>query len=166
MSALPAVGAADPDAVAHGAYLAAAAGCDQCHTDSKNGGQPYAGGRALDTPYGTIPTPNITPDPQTGIGRWSLADFTRALRWGIAPDGTHYLPAFPYPFYNRLSERDLADLKAFLDSLPPVSRRNLPLTPAILASARGAIDVAVTPFAGPWRPTRPRARPGTAAPIS
>jgi mono/diheme cytochrome c family protein len=152
LAVAPPACAADGDAVARGAYLAAAAGCDQCHTDTKNGGPPYAGGRALETPYGTIPTPNITPDRETGIGRWSHADFTRALRWGIAPDDTHYLPAFPYPFYSRLSERDLADLKAFLDSLPPVSRRNQPRSPTILASARGALDVAATPFAGPWRP--------------
>ncbi len=147
-----AAGAAADDAVARGAYLAAAAGCDQCHTDAKNGGQPYAGGRALETPYGTIATPNITPDPETGIGRWSLADFTRAVRWGIAPDDTHYLPAFPYPFYNRLSDRDLADLKAFLDSRPAVRRRNAASSPAILASARGAVDAAASPFPGPWRP--------------
>jgi mono/diheme cytochrome c family protein len=74
------------------------------------------------------------------------------LRWGIAPDDTHYLPAFPYPFYSRLGDRDLADLKAFLDSLPPASRRNQPRSPAILASARGALDVAATPFPGPWQP--------------
>ena len=78
--------AEDADPVARGAYLAAAAGCDQCHTDAKNGGPPYGGGRALETPFGTIVTPNITPDRETGIGRWGLADFTRALRWGIAPD--------------------------------------------------------------------------------
>ncbi len=103
--------------MAHGAYLAAAAGCDECHTDSKHGGRPYAGGRAIETRFGTLVTPNITPDPNTGIGRWRPADFTRAMRWGVAPDTSHYLPAFPFPYYNRLSVRDLEDLKAFLDSL-------------------------------------------------
>ena len=78
----------------------------------------------MPTEFGTIVTPNITPDP-TGIGGWSLADFTRAVRWGVAPDDSHYVPSFPYPFYNRLTDGDLADLKAFLDSLPPVSRRDL-----------------------------------------
>src|SRR5665213_1184319 len=81
---------ADEAAVARGAYLAAAAGCDQCHTDKERHGQPYAGGRLMKTPYGVIPSPNITPDKKTGIGGWSLADFTRALRWGAAPDDTHY----------------------------------------------------------------------------
>ena len=77
--------AADRDAVARGAYLAGAAGCEACHTDRGRGGQAYAGGLPLATEFGTIPTPNITPDPATGLGRWSMADFARAVRWGIAP---------------------------------------------------------------------------------
>src|SRR5439155_12344526 len=101
LAVTPAAQAADQDAVARGAYLAAAAGCDQCHTDSERGGQPYAGGRLLATPFGSIPTPNLTPDRATGIGGWSAADFTRAMRWGIAPDDSHYVPAFPFLFYNR-----------------------------------------------------------------
>src|SRR5262249_40678390 len=115
---------ADEAAVQRGAYLAAAAGCDQCHTDKEGHGQPYAGGRRIKTAYGVIPTPNITPDKKTGIGGWSLADFTRAMRWGVAPDDTHYLPVFPFPFYAGLTDQDLADLKAFLDSLPAVPRSN------------------------------------------
>jgi mono/diheme cytochrome c family protein len=149
----PAALAAD-DAAARGAYLAAAAGCDRCHTDSEHGGQAYAGGRPLVTEFGLIATPNITPDRTTGIGRWSLADFRRALRWGVAPDDSHYVPAFPYPFYNRLTEPDLADLKAFLDSLPAVSRPGLPGagSTALLARARAALAIAVTPSPGPWQP--------------
>jgi len=145
--------AADPDAVARGAYLAAAAGCDTCHTDSERGGRPYAGGRPLATGFGTIPTPNITPDKETGIGRWSNADFSRALRWGIAPDDSHYVPVFPYVFYNRLSDADLADLKAFLDSLAPVSRADLKgaQSTALAERAQAAIAVAATPAPGPWR---------------
>src|SRR5579862_7406323 len=95
--------AADSEAVARGAYLAAAAGCDQCHTDATNGGPPYAGGRAMATELG----PNITPDRASGIGGWSLADFARAMRWGIAPDGTHYTTAFPFPYFARLTDGDL-----------------------------------------------------------
>jgi mono/diheme cytochrome c family protein len=142
-----------PDPVTRGAYLAAAAGCDQCHTDAKNGGQPYAGGRALETPFGIIVTPNITPDRETGIGRWSLADFTRALRWGIAPDDSHYLPAFPFAFYSRLSDRDLVDLKAFLDSVLAVSRVNAARLSGIFAAARtrGAIIAVAERFPGPWQ---------------
>jgi mono/diheme cytochrome c family protein len=145
---------ADPDAVARGAYLAAAAGCDQCHTDAKGGGQPYAGGRELATAFGAIATPNITPDRATGIGRWSAADFARAMRWGMAPDDSHYVPAFPFPFYNRLGEPDLGDIKAFLDSLPVVSRPGLTGagSTALVVRARAAIGVVATRLPGPWRP--------------
>jgi mono/diheme cytochrome c family protein len=138
-------------AVARGAYLAAAAGCAECHTDSKNGGRPYAGGRALATTYGTLVTPNITPDPRTGIGRWSTVDFFRALRWGVAPDDTHYLPVFPFPFYSRLTAADLRDLWAFLDSLPAVPQANRPSRLAAFAPLRGATAVLATPFPGPFR---------------
>ena len=145
---LPGAGrAADPDAVARGAYLAAAAGCDQCHTDKEHKGQPYAGGRVLKTPYGAIPTPNITPDKGTGIGAWSYAEFTRALRWGVAPDDTHYLPEFPFPYYAGLSDADIADLKAFLDSLPPATQDGLqgPDSMALAERAWAAVKVALTP---------------------
>jgi mono/diheme cytochrome c family protein len=153
VAAAPPAATADRDAVARGAYLAGAAGCDRCHTDGEQG-QPYAGGRLLATPFGTIPTPNITPDPATGIGRWSMADFAHALRWGIAPDDSHYVPAFPYPFYNRLADADLADLKAFLDSLPAVSRPDLKGagSTALIPRAQAALAVVATPFPGPWRP--------------
>jgi mono/diheme cytochrome c family protein len=136
--------AADNAAIARGAYLAGAAGCDQCHTDSKNGGAPYAGGRALATEFGAIPTPNITPDVATGIGGWSEADFVRAMRWGIAPDGTRYVPAFPFPYFARLSDGDLADLKAFLDSIKPVSHPvAAPDSLALFARARAVIGTAI-----------------------
>ena len=144
LSILPAA-AADDAAVVRGAYLAAAAGCDQCHTDAKNGGAPYAGGRRLATEFGTITTPNITPDKATGIGGWSFDDFTRAMRWGIAPDGTHYVTAFPYLYSSQLSDSDLVDLKAFLGTVPPVSRPGLGRADslALLVRARDAIGVAI-----------------------
>jgi mono/diheme cytochrome c family protein len=150
----PPAAAADRDAVARGAYLAGAAGCDQCHSDSEHGGKPYAGAPPFPTPYGRIATPNLTPDRATGIGGWSLADFTRAVRWGVAPDDSHYVPSFPYPFYNRLTDGDLADLKAFLDSLPPVSRHDLEGagSTALVARARAALAVALTPLRGAWQP--------------
>jgi mono/diheme cytochrome c family protein len=153
-SGLPAPATADAPAAARGAYIAGAAGCDQCHTDAKNGGRPYSGGRALETAYGTVFTPNITPDRETGIGRWGLVDFEQALRWGIAPNGSHYLPAFPFPFYNRLTHEDLDDLKAFLDSLPTVSRANAASPPGFLSAARAAVTVVADRFPGPWPPDR------------
>ena len=151
--ASPAV-AGDANAVKRGAYLAGAAGCADCHTDKEHDGKPYAGGRRLDTPYGTLVTPNITPDRKTGIGKWRRADFVRAMRWGIAPDETHFMPAFPFPFYNRLTARDLADLEAFITSLAPVEK---PPSDAgtglfLFARARAAIAVAADSFPGPWRP--------------
>jgi mono/diheme cytochrome c family protein len=149
-----AMAGADGDAIARGAYLAGAAGCERCHTDSERGGAPYAGGRELATAFGIIAAPNLTPDRASGIGSWSAADFTRAMRWGVAPDDSHYVPAFPFPFYARLTTRDLDDLKAFLDSLPAVSRPALrgAGSTALVARARAAIGVALTPPAGPWQP--------------
>jgi mono/diheme cytochrome c family protein len=105
-----------------GEYLAAAAGCVGCHTEAKEGAVPYAGGRALKTPFGTFYGPNITPHPQAGIGRWTEADFVRALREGRRPDGAHYFPAFPYPSYTKIADADLRDLFAYLRTLPPSDR--------------------------------------------
>jgi mono/diheme cytochrome c family protein len=144
--------AAEEPATVRGAYLAGAAGCEQCHTDVRNGRRPYAGGRVLETPYGTVFTPNITPDRETGVGRWQLADFEQALRWGIAPDGSHYLPAFPFPFYNRLTREDLDDLETFLDGLPAVPQVNSTAGPKLFSGARAAITVVAECFRGPWQP--------------
>jgi mono/diheme cytochrome c family protein len=113
-------GAADPDLIARGAYLAAAADCVACHTDPAHGGRPYAGGRALATPFGTFYSPNITPDPETGIGRWSEAEFLRALREGVRPDGSNYFPVFPYPSFTKITDDDARAIKAYLFAQPPV----------------------------------------------
>ena len=107
-----------------GQYLAKAGGCLACHTEEKKDAVPFAGGRALKTPFGTFFGPNITPHPQAGIGRWTEADFVRAMRLGVRPDGAHYFPAFPYPSFTRSSGGDLRDLWAFLRSLPPSARAN------------------------------------------
>jgi mono/diheme cytochrome c family protein len=109
-----------------GQYLAAAGGCLGCHTEEKDKATPYAGGRALKTPFGTFYGPNITPHPQAGIGRWSEADFVRALREGRRPDGAHYFPAFPYPSFTLIADADLRDLWAYLRTLPPSSRASEP----------------------------------------
>jgi mono/diheme cytochrome c family protein len=107
-----------------GAYLAKAAGCIGCHTEAKENATPYAGGRALKTPFGTFYGPNITPHRGAGLGRWNEADFLRALRLGVRPDGAHYFPAFPYPSFTRMTDADLRDLWAYLRTLPPSARRN------------------------------------------
>lgn len=123
--AVPALCAAD-DASQQGEYLFRAAGCANCHTDEKNKGMALAGGRALQTPFGVFYTPNITPNPDTGIGRWSEADFLRALREGVSPQGEHYYPAFPYTSYTRLSDADLRALWTYLRSLKPARQANKP----------------------------------------
>jgi mono/diheme cytochrome c family protein len=109
-----------------GQYVSKAAGCLGCHTEERDNAQPYAGGRALKTPFGTFYGPNITPHPETGIGRWTEQDFVRALRHGRRPDGAHYFPAFPYPSFTRINDQDLRDLWAYLRSLPPSSRPSEP----------------------------------------
>ncbi|MBV8032537.1 MAG: c-type cytochrome [Betaproteobacteria bacterium] len=105
-----------------GAYLAKAGGCVGCHTEERNGATPFAGGRALKTPFGTFYGPNITPHATAGIGAWKEHDFIRAMREGRRPDGAHYFPAFPYPSFTRIVDADLKDLFAFLRSLPPSSQ--------------------------------------------
>ena len=109
-----------------GQYLAAAGGCLGCHTEEKEKAAPYAGGRALKTPFGIFYGPNITPHPEAGIGKWSEADFIRAMREGRRPDGAHYFPAFPYPSFTLINDADLRDLFAYLRSLPPNARKSEP----------------------------------------
>ncbi len=105
-----------------GQYVAKAAGCLGCHTEAKEGAIAYVGGRELKTPFGTFYGPNITPHAEAGIGKWSEADFRRALREGRRPDGAHYFPAFPYPSFTLITDADARDLWAYLRTLPPSSR--------------------------------------------
>ena len=113
--------AADPK---RGEYLVRAGGCLGCHTAEGKSAVPFAGGRALKTPFGTFYGPNITPHPQTGIGKWTEADFRRALRHGERPDGANYFPAFPYPSYTLISDGDVGDLWAYLRTLKPSDHLN------------------------------------------
>ena len=124
MAAAPAPDPASPDPVARGAYLALAGHCAGCHT--ARGGAPYAGGRAIATPFGTIHASNLTPDVATGIGAWSADDFARAMHEGRSRDGRALYPAFPYPDYTRLTRADTDALFAYLRSLPPASAPNRP----------------------------------------
>ena len=117
---------ANADAEAKGAYIARMADCAACHT--AKGGVPFAGGRAFVLPFGTIYTPNLTPDPETGIGKWTDADFLNAVHRGIAPDGSRYYPAFPYTSYTLLTNQDVLAIKAYLFSLKPVKQANKPNT--------------------------------------
>ena len=112
--------------VKRGEYLATAGGCMGCHTAPGKTATAYAGGRALNTPFGTFYGPNITPDRNTGIGAWTEADFIRAMRHGERPDGKNYFPAFPYSSFTRIVDADLRDLWAFLRSLPPSQQASKP----------------------------------------
>ncbi len=122
---------ADPDNyvdVARGKALVTAGDCVACHT--AKGGVPFAGGLALQTPFGAIMTPNITPDDATGIGSWSADDLAHAMHDGRRPNGSFLYPAFPYPYYTKVTRPDVEAIYAYLRTLPPVansvSRNTLP----------------------------------------
>ncbi|MDZ7644626.1 MAG: cytochrome c [Woeseiaceae bacterium] len=116
--------AADPQ-IELGEYLVHAGGCITCHTEDRDDAPPLAGGRPLESPFGTFYAPNITPDTATGIGAWSDDDFVRAFHEGESPDGDAYFPAFPYTAYTGVSRDDLLAIKAYLFSLEPVNKANL-----------------------------------------
>ena len=112
--------------IERGRYLVQAGGCLTCHTADRPEAIPLAGGRALPTPFGIFYPPNLTPDPVTGLGGWTDADFGRALREGVAPDGSNYYPVFPYPAYTGLTDIDVAAIAAYLRSLKPVRQPTPP----------------------------------------
>ena len=102
-----------------GEYLARAGNCISCHSTER--GKPFAGGFAFETEYGLIYSTNITPDPKTGIGAWTLEDFTAAMRRGERPDGEHLYPVFPYTSFTKVSDDDIAAIYAYLKTLTPVT---------------------------------------------
>ena len=106
-----------------GRYLAVTADCIACH--SAKGGKPFAGGLTMATPIGSLYSSNITPDKETGIGKYSLNDFDRAIRHGITPNGTTLYPAMPYPSYAKISDGDVRALYAyFMHGVAPVAQAN------------------------------------------
>jgi mono/diheme cytochrome c family protein len=110
--------------LANGELIFWAGGCASCHAAADaedNDLLTLGGGRELATPFGVFRSPNISPDPDAGIGGWSSLDFVNAMVKGLSPDNQHYYPAFPYPQYQNIEISDLLDLKAFLDTLPPSS---------------------------------------------
>jgi mono/diheme cytochrome c family protein len=107
-----------------------AGGCASCHASPVDGKRAkgddkllLGGGLELDTPYGVFRVPNISPHADDGIGVWTLTDFVNAMQRGVSPDGRHYYPSFPYTSYARMPVEDVMDLKAYLDTLPPVEGR-------------------------------------------
>ena len=115
-----------PD-VTHGETVFWAAGCASCHkADDSENSLELPGGLQFKTPFGTFVAPNISSDPNTGIGDWTQAQFASAVLNGTSPDGAHYYPAFPYSSYAKMTDSDVADLWAFMQTLPAVARENEP----------------------------------------
>lgn len=132
----------DPGAytsIERGRYLVRAGDCRSCHT--VDNGQPFAGGRPVPTPFGTIYSTNLTPDRDTGIGAYTGDDFYRAMHEGVDRQGKHLYPAFPYPWFTRLSRGDVAAIKAYLDTLPAVRQVNRPAELPWPMSARSVMAV-------------------------
>jgi len=109
--------------IKRGEYLTKLGDCIACHT--KPGSQkPFAGGLPIKTPFGTIYTPNITPDKATGIGNWTNKQFLDAMRDGKSPEGHYYYPAFPYIYFNSVNTKDLLAIKAYLNAIPPIQQKD------------------------------------------
>ena len=129
LAACPAMAQPSPpasDVVTRGEYVFHVAGCASCHSEADGKGPPLAGGVAVKTEFGIFYTPNISPDPEHGIGRWSEADLRRALKEGESPEGRPYYPAFPYPSYTGMSDADIAALYAYLQAQPASDRPSRP----------------------------------------
>lgn len=107
--------------VDRGAYLARASGCIACHSNFDEGRAPLSGGAPLETDFGVFYPPNLTTDPEHGLGNWTVSDFARAVRQGVSPEGDPYYPTFTYPFYSEFTDRDIADLWAAFLTVPPIS---------------------------------------------
>ena len=112
----------DPDMVARGSYLARAADCMPCHTSARD--KTYAGGLRMNTPFGVMYSPNITPDRETGIGAWTFDEFKKALHSGIRADGQFLYPTMPFDAFTKISEDDLKALWSYIRSLPPIKQQN------------------------------------------
>src|ERR1700730_10486206 len=124
---LPAKASFSAELIAKGEVLAGAGYCAVCHT--RQGGQQFAGGYAMRTPFGTIYSTHITPEPETGIGQWSLEAFTRAMHEGISRDGSHLFPGFLYDHFTKVSDDDVKALYAYLMTRPPVRATSPSNTP-------------------------------------
>lgn len=116
----------DLAAIERGNYLLAIAGCFGCHTSRKENAVPFAGGDAIESPFGNLYAPNITSDPVQGLGSWTLADFSNAVRNGISPNHQPYYPAFPYTAFRGLTDQDVQDLWVALGAIPASTQISAP----------------------------------------
>lgn len=142
---------ADEGLIERGRYLVTAAGCITCHTAEGDDAAPFAGGRALESPFGTFYSPNITPDVDTGIGNWSAEDFVQSLWHGVGPDGEHYFPSFPYTSYTGILRDDALAMKAYLFSLEPVSQANREHDLGLIISSRVTAGIWKSRYFDPGR---------------
>jgi mono/diheme cytochrome c family protein len=126
--------------IERGRYLTTAADCIACHT-VLDGGKPFAGGRPIETPFGNITTPNITPDRDTGIGAWTDDEFDNAVRRGVRPTGERLYPAMPFPWYTKMSRDDVLAIRAYLNSVPAVSNKVVTNTLPFPFNIRAAMGV-------------------------
>jgi len=115
---------AKADDLSDGAYLVHVSGCADCHTARES--EPLAGGYAIPTPFGTFYSPNISPDQETGIGKWTEHDLQQAIRRGLSPEGSIYWPAFPYRSYTKMTDGDIHKIYLYLMSQPPIKKVNRP----------------------------------------
>ena len=142
--------------IERGRYLATAGDCIACHT--RPSGKPFAGGLAIETPFGNIVSPNITPDRETGIGSWTDDEFVRAMQEGIGRHGQHLYPAFPYPSFTKVSRTDILAIKTYLGTLDPeinaVVSNQLPFPFSVRASLIAWNALNFTP--GEWQPRADR----------
>lgn len=145
------------------AQLSAIGNCNVCHTAAD--GKPFAGGRPLKTPFGTIHGTNITPDAETGIGRWSEAAFRRALHKGLDRSGRHLYPAFPYDHFTKLTDSDVGALYAFMMTRDPVTTQTPPNRRAQSPSASSA-SVSCISSCSQWTAPSARATPSSQSRIA
>ncbi|MFE0015261.1 c-type cytochrome [Mesorhizobium sp. NPDC059054] len=138
------------DHLIRGQYQAIIGDCTACH--SKKGGKPFAGGEPLQTPFGALVPPNITPDRETGIGNWSEADFRNALKKGVGHGGKRLYPAMPYPAYTKMPDSDISDLWAYMRTIEPVhnpveaNQLPFPLNVRLLMAGWNGINFSAEPF--------------------
>ncbi|MEO7031037.1 MAG: cytochrome c [Herbaspirillum sp.] len=135
--------------IQRGRYLVNAGDCAACHTNRKD--QPFAGGFPVPTPFGVIYSTNITPDKDTGIGKWTQQDFYNAMHHGVRRNGEHLYPAFPYPWFTKMTRTDVNAIKAYLDTVQPLQVQNKPLGLPWPLNWRGAMVVWNTLFFKPGK---------------
>tara|TARA_Y200000002_G_scaffold368997_2_gene362668 strand:- start:1478 stop:3067 length:1590 start_codon:yes stop_codon:yes gene_type:complete len=116
--------AKDPELAKKGLYLTKLGDCIACHT--ANAKEPFAGGRAINSPFGTFYSPNITSDKEHGLGKWTFEEFKNSMRHGYRPNGANLFPVFPYLYYTKVTDEDLVAMKAYFDIIPPIPKKNKP----------------------------------------